>query len=362
MKALVLGAGRVGCVIASELRNRDCSITIVDDHSFNMEYMPADVARYQITVQDFMGRYLDIIKEQDVIVNALPGDISFDIIKKLIPLGIKIVDVSFMPEDMKDLDEEAKFYRTCCLYDCGIAPGLSNMFLGFRNRTSIVDSYYCFAAGLPKERIIPHQFAALFSIRDVIAEYVRPARFKEYGKLKVVHPIGDNKRISQYAPNIGTLEGFVSDGLRSLLRMNIPNMIEYTGRYIGHLDQIKTLYDYGFLSNDNLELTTRVLQKAWPQSCQDVFFMNVRIKCHDDRIYEWTIFDRFTNGVTAMARTTGYTCANIVNWLVKSKHPDVPPGTHAPEEMVDFMDYTDFDLLLTDLTNKGIIIKPGSLA
>ena len=65
--------------------------------------------------------------------------------------------------------------------DCGVAPGLSNMMLGYHASRGRVGSYRCLVGGLPVKRTWPWQYKAPFSPVDVLEEYTRPARLVEDG-------------------------------------------------------------------------------------------------------------------------------------------------------------------------------------
>ena len=55
---------------------------------------------------------------------------------------------------------------------------------------------------------------------------------------------------------VGTLESWNSDGLRSLIKTmpHVPNMIEKTLRYPGCIEYIKVLRESGFFSYDEIEV------------------------------------------------------------------------------------------------------------
>ena len=93
-----------------------------------------------------------------------------------------MVDISFFPEDAFGLDRLAREAGVCCLVDCGIAPGLSNLILGrMEEHLDETTSFHCLVGGLPVERTWPWEYKAPFSPGDVIEEYVRPARLRRDG-------------------------------------------------------------------------------------------------------------------------------------------------------------------------------------
>ena len=65
--------------------------------------------------------------------------------------------------------------------DCGVAPGLSNMVLGYHVPRMTVEAFRCLVGGLPAVRTWPWEYKAPFSPIDVLEEYTRPARLVEHG-------------------------------------------------------------------------------------------------------------------------------------------------------------------------------------
>ena len=125
------------------------------------------------------------------------------------------MDIAFFPEDPFQLDELAKENGVIAVMDCGVAPGMSNVFVGYVDHLlDETDSVLIYVGGLPEIREWPYDYKAVFSPVDVIEEYVRPARYIENGKL-VVRPALTDAELLNF-PGVGTLEAFNSDGLRTL--------------------------------------------------------------------------------------------------------------------------------------------------
>ena len=183
----------------------------------------------------------NLVLDYDLVVGALPGFMGYDSMKRVINAGKNIVDISFYPEDPFNLDKLAKKNNVVAVMDCGVAPGMGNVIFGHHDRSMIITDYECLVGGLPKVRIWPYEYQAVFSPIDVIEEYIRPARYVQNFKLVVREALSDTEMID--FENIGTLESWNSDGLRTLIKtMNhVPNMIEKTLRYPGCVEYIKVL-------------------------------------------------------------------------------------------------------------------------
>lgn len=328
-KIAVLGAGLVGNAIAIDLNNQ-YDVTAVD---INQEALDKLSEEHNIKTVNRDLHTGDSIKAAvegfDLVIGAVPGFMGFNTVKHVIQAGKNMVDISFFPQDPFILDEAARENNVTVVVDCGIAPGMGNIILGYHNHNMDVDRYECLVGGLPFEREWPFEYKAVFSPIDVIEEYIRPARYIENGGLIVKQALSDPELV--YFEKIGTLEAWNSDGLRSLLRtMNIPNMIEKTLRYPGCIEYLRVLRESGFFSYEEIdvggkkirpiELTSRLLFPKWKLKPgeEDFTVMRVIITGSGKEI-TYELFDRFdqkTNTIS-MARTTGYTCTGVANLVLE---------------------------------------------
>jgi len=183
--------------------------------------------------------------------------------------------------------------------------------------------------GLPVERRWPFEYKAPFSPADVIEEYLRPARFVENGKLITKEALSDPELI--HFEEIGTLEAFDTDGLRSLIKtVDVPNMIEKTLRYPGYVEKIKILKECGFFKSEPieiggqkvipLEMSSKLLFDQWNLDDGEPEFTIMRITIRGaengkPKTIVYDLLDRYDpqTKTSSMARTTGYTCTAAAN-------------------------------------------------
>ncbi len=328
-KIVVLGAGLVGNAIAIDLHNQ-YDVTAVD---INQEALDKLSKEHNIKTVNRDLNTGDSIKaaveEFDLVIGAVPGFMGFNTVKHVIQAGKNMVDISFFPQDPFILDEAARKKNVTIVVDCGIAPGMGNIILGYHNHHMNVERYECLVGGLPFVREWPYEYKAVFSPIDVIEEYVRPARYIENGGVVVKPALSDPELV--HFEEVGTLEAWNSDGLRSLLQtMKIPNMIEKTLRYPGCIEYLKVLRESGFFSYDEIdvggkkirpiELTSRLLFPMWKLKPGEEDFTIMRVTITGSgKIITYELFDRFdrkTNTIS-MARTTGYTCTGVANLLLE---------------------------------------------
>lgn len=369
MRIIVLGAGQVGKAMARDLANNEnytVSISDISEESLR-EFGGSDIKTIKSDLSD-LENIKSIIKDFDLVIGALPGFMGYRTLKAVIETGKNIVDISFFPEDPFTLDQLAKENNVVAVVDCGVAPGLSNIILGNVVTKFNINEYICYVGGLPKIREWPFDYKAPFSPIDVIEEYIRPARFVVDGKIITKPALTDQHLI--FVPEVGDVEAFNTDGLRTLLRtMAIPNMIEQTLRYPGHVDKIKLLKDMGMFDEDEIEIngyeikpidfTSKMMFKHWKLNKDDeeITIMRIIVKGEKKEI-QFDLYDEYNKKtkISSMARTTGYTCT-IVAELVASEIFSTP-GIIAPEMIGK--DENCYQYVISGLQKRGVNINSKS--
>lgn len=370
MKVVVLGAGRVGKAIIRDLASEGEFRVLAADASpealRTLDGVPG-VGTVQADLSD-PGEVARIVEGADLAVGAVPGFMGCRTVEAVIRSGVDIVDISFFPEDFQGLDALARERGVRCLVDFGVAPGCSNLLCGHAaSSLGRMDSFRCLVGGLPEERRLPWEYQAPFSPADVIEEYTRTARIVRGGRVVLLPPLTEPELVD--FEGIGTLEAFLTDGLRSLLRMeDVPEMVEKTLRYPGYIDKVKLLAGTGFLSGEPvelggvpvvpLELTSRLLFDAWRQGPADRDFTVMRVEASGtDRSgrplrVRWDLLDRFdpATGTSSMARTTGYTCTAGVRLLASGLWSRT--GAVPPEEVG--RDARCFGFVMDELAARGV--------
>jgi lysine 6-dehydrogenase len=334
-KIIVLGAGLVGKAIALDL-SKTFDVTSVD---INTEALDS-LQRMGIKTQKLDITDLDALKKTltafDLVVGAVPGFLGLQTVRAVIETGKNMVDISFFPEDPFQLDALAKKNNVTIVTDCGVAPGMGNIILGYHYKRMKIDHYECLVGGLPVVREWPYEYKAVFSPIDVIEEYIRPARYVQNGATVVKEALSDPELI--HFAGVGTLESWNSDGLRSLIKTmpDIPNMIEKTLRYPGCIEYLRVLRESGFFSYEEVEIkgvkvrpidvTAKLLFPKWKLKPDEEEFtvMRIRIDGNENgkqtRI-EYNLLDRtdLNSNTLSMARTTGYTCTAAVHLVADGK-------------------------------------------
>jgi lysine 6-dehydrogenase len=365
-KVIVLGAGLVGKAMAIDL-SKKFDVTAVD---LNADALSA-LKKHKVSVKqlDFsnVAALSEAIKPFDIVVGAVPGFLGLQTARTVIEAGKNMVDISFFPEDPFQLDDLAKKNNVTIVTDCGVAPGMGNIILGYHNKRMKIERYECLVGGLPLVREWPYEYKAVFSPIDVIEEYIRPARYVQSSTIVIKEALSDPELV--HFDGVGTLESWNSDGLRSLIKTmhNIPNMIEKTLRYPGCIEYLRVLRESGFFSYEEMEIkgvkvrpidiTAKLLFPKWKLKPGEEEFTVMRIRMwgeegDESRQYEYNLLDRTDKATDtlSMARTTGYTCTAAVNLVADGKFSR--KGICPPEYLGESEE--DFKFIVNYLKERGV--------
>ena len=371
-KIIVLGAGMVGSAMAIDLaKNHMVTLTDLNNSALiKAKSRCPDLTITELDVTDEM-KLKQAIQPFDAVVCAVPGFLGFQTLRYIIEGGKDVVDISFFPENSLELDELAKSKGVTAIVDCGVAPGMGNIILGYYNELMTLTGFECLVGGLPVEKKWPFCYKAPFSPVDVIEEYTRPARYVENGHLVIKEALSDCEYVE--FEGVGTLESFNSDGLRSIIHTmpHIPNMKEKTLRYPGHVEYIKVLKASGFFKEVPVEVngasivpldfTSRILFDEWKlgDTEPELTVMRITLTGTEDGGKAKTVcyhlhdtYDPETQ-TSSMARTTGYTATAAVNLFLdglfseKGVFPPELVGKHRP----------CFEFILDYLRERGVIYQ-----
>jgi lysine 6-dehydrogenase len=168
---------------------------------------------------------------------------------------------------------------------------------------------------------------------------------------------------------VGTLEAFNTDGLRSLLftMPDIPNMKEKTLRYPVHVEFVIALKQAGFFDEKEIEIDgakisplkfcSKILFNDWRLGTEEeeLTVMKVIIegeKNKDHKRIEFNLLDHFDakTKTSSMSRTTGYTCTATVHLIAKKLFTE--KGVFPPELVGKYKNC--FDFVIDYLKERGV--------
>ncbi|MCD4682253.1 MAG: saccharopine dehydrogenase NADP-binding domain-containing protein [Bacteroidales bacterium] len=372
MRIIVLGCGLVGGPMAVDLSKETYfNVTVADINRDTLDKIEKEhgISTIQADLSD-PGRISELVKDYDMVLNAVPGFMGFRTLKTIIEAGRNVIDIAFFPEDLFELDNLAKEKGVIAISDIGVAPGMSNVLIGYVDHLlDKTEKAITYVGGLPKVREWPFEYKAVFSPADVIEEYTRPARYIENG-IEIIKPALSDPELLKFE-GIGTLEAFNSDGLRSLAEtIDAPYMIEKTLRYPGHIEIMRILRETGFFGKEKikvggaqispLEFTSKLLFPKWKleEGEEDITVMKVIVEGQKDNKnfrYTYDLFDTYDpiTKVHSMARTTGYTATMAMRMVAKGLY--TKKGVSAPEFIGKHKNCVNF--LLEGLKERGVIYK-----
>jgi saccharopine dehydrogenase-like NADP-dependent oxidoreductase len=367
----------VGSAMAADLAtDADVSVTVADSRDDVLarirEACGAATVRADLSDPAAVGR---LAAASDVVLGALPSRLGLAALRAVIEAGRDACDISFMPEDPGALCEAARARGVTVVTDCGVAPGLSNMLCGHAAaRLSPCERLRILVGGLPVRREGPWEYKAGFAPLDVLAEYTRPARQVEGGRV-VVHPALGGRELVEL-PGVGTLEAFHTDGLRSLIRtLGVPDMTEKTLRYPGHAARMEVLRDAGLFDERPLavgdvrvrplDVAAALLFPSWTFEEGEADFTVMRVTAEgrrDGRAVRctWDLLDRYDpeTGLRSMSRTTAFPATIMARWIACGRFRR--PGVHPPE--VPGAEPGLPEAMLDELGRRGVTVREQVLA
>jgi len=372
---IVLGAGMVGSAMAIDMAKKH-KVTLTDVNLHTLEKIKQKHQSIDFLLLDVTNKEAlkSNIKDFDLVICAVPGFLGFETLKAIIDAEKSVIDISFFPENSLELDVLAKEKNVTAIVDCGVAPGMDNVILGYYNEKMKLTDFECLVGGLPKIKKWPFCYKAPFSPVDVIEEYTRPARFVENSQVITREALTDCEYLE--FDNIGTLESFNSDGLRSIIYTmpHIPNMKEKTLRYPGHIEYIKVLKESGFFSEEAIEVngnevtpldfTSKVLFNEWKlgETEEELTVMRVTVKGENDNgkteEVVYNLYDEYCPETltSSMSRSTGYTATAAANLFLEglfSEKGVFPPELVGKHEVC-------FNYFLDYLKERGVVYKRTS--
>jgi saccharopine dehydrogenase-like NADP-dependent oxidoreductase len=368
-RVLVLGGGLVGSVIARDLsKDSGIEVTVVDNNKKRIQQIK-DSSKVQDLLLDLSkeGAVSKIAQDFDLVIGAVPGFLGFKVVKEAIEAHKNVVDISFSERDYFELDDLAKEKEVTVVFDCGVAPGMSNILAyALARELDETESIKIFVGGLPQTRFWPYEYKIVFSPYDVIEEYTRPTRIVENGKIVIKEALSDVELID--VEGVGTLEAFNTDGLRSLLKtLNVPNMVEKTLRFLGHAEKMKILRYTGFFGKEPvdvngqkiapLDVTAKllfpILELREGEKDFTVMKVEAKGKKYNKKIaLSYFLVDYYDEETrtTSMVRTTGFPAAIVSRMILKGEFNY--KGVYPPEYIANHESL--FGMLLKELEKRKV--------
>jgi len=377
LKVVIFGAGLMGSTIARDLvKSKEVQeVTLCDvDVSRLRAARRAEISpKLRLKKHDVQHRIqtIELLRRFDVGIGALPHDLCEYPIKATLAAAVDYVDLIYgWRYEPSKISLAAKRRGITIVPACGLAPGLSNV-LAFAavDQLDSVHEVHIKTGGIPERPRPPLNYRIVFSFEAVLEEYLRKAKIVRNGRIIDVEALSGLEEITFPQP-VGRCECFYTDGLSTLVQTirHVKNMDEKTIRWPGHIAQIRTLIECGFLE---LKPITHNRHKIVPRKFteqiltdrlslgneKDLTLLRVDVigkRCGKVVHNRYDMIDHYDsrNNITSMARTTSYPCAAAALLLGANR---IDATGLIPPEIA--FDAENRDWLLSYLVNRGIRIE-----
>jgi len=343
---LVLGAGRMGTVLAKDLieSREDHIVTLVNDGERALQKAERFIASRRLILlknnMENQSERNDVMKGQDVVFSALPHKQSLPSLETAVSQGVHYVDlVGEAPLERLELDSEAKKNGVTAISGVGLSPGITNACVARAVRLlDETEDARIFVGGIPLRPAPPLNHRTVYAFSSFLNFYEKNAQLLKNGKELELPPLSGVEPIA-FPPDFPDMECFYTHGLSSLL-LTMKGKIQgelskKTVRHRGHIQGIKTLKECGLFSTRALsfgarEIVPRNLLEALLEPKlrlgeeTDVTLLRIIVtgrKSGEPQVHAFEMIDRFDpeKKYTSMAKTTAFPASIVGQMIVSGK-------------------------------------------
>ncbi len=343
---LVLGAGRMGTVLAKDLieSGEDNTVTLVNDGARALHIAKRFIAsRRLILLKNDMENGSErshVMKGRDVVFSALLHEQSLPSLETAVRQGVPYVDlVGESPLERLELDSEAKKNGVTAISGVGLSPGITNACVAQAVRLlDETDNARIFVGGVPLHPAPPLNHRIVYSFSSFLNFYEKNAQLLKNGRELELPPLSGVEPIS-FPPDFPDMECFYTRGLSSLvlfMKGKIQGELsKKTVRHRGHIQGIKALMECGLFSTQAVpfgskEIVPRNLLEAVLEpklrlgEDTDVTLLRIIVtgrKSGKSQTHVFEMIDRFDPGkkYTSMAKTTAFPASIVGQMIVSGK-------------------------------------------
>lgn len=323
MKAVVMGAGRMGQAIAWSMDKFGYEIFLVDNNSknlFDTEYDFSKVSLIHASSEDYFK------DNADIVISAMPYHQNFHIAKKCIESNVPYCDLGGSVPVSRQINELARQKGATVITDLGLAPGWVNIIAEDGAVQSSPESIKMMVGGLPKNPNNYLKYNCTWSYDGLINEYKDSCEVLVNGFQTIVQGM---EGLELVETSLGVLEAFYTSGgaahsVSSMQDRGVKNCYYKTLRYQGHRDAMRFLmYECG-LDGEDLK---QAIIKACPPA-EDIVVVRVDV---DGTVSEKIVesCDKFS----AMQKATAFPISSVADLIGRriiegpSSYKDVPYQT-----------------------------------
>ncbi len=285
-------------------RTKSKAINLIGDHP-NGKTKEFDITKASEEELD------QLVKDCDLAVSLLPYIYHVQVAKSCIKYKKQMVTTSYVSNEMRALDEDAKKAGITILNEIGVDPGIDHMSAkkiidDVHERGGEILSFKSYCGGLPAPDAVttPWKYKLSWSPRGVILAGRNPAKYKEDGK--IIEIPGEELFDNHYPYPVEGLEDDYEaypnrDSIPYIDIYEIPEtktMFRGTLRNTGWCRALKKVADSGYMDLEELELpseftynqlTNKLLGVSLDANSKEEFMKKFSLAEDDDIIhrFEW---------------------------------------------------------------------------
>lgn len=244
---LILGAGRSSSSLIQYLLNPALGhkVTVGDTVLEAAEARVGDAANGKAIAFDIQHESADsVIKAADLVISVLPASLHPLVAKKCLQWKKHLMTASYVSDEMKQFDAEAKKNSLLFLNECGLDPGIDHMSAmqvidRIKKEGGELHSFESFTGGLiapDTDPENPWRYKFTWNPRNVVMAGQGTAKFLDKGEYKYIsYPQLFGRTTDVFVPGFGDFEGYANrdslkyletyglQGIKTMLRGTLRN-------------------------------------------------------------------------------------------------------------------------------------------
>jgi saccharopine dehydrogenase-like NADP-dependent oxidoreductase len=283
-----------------------------------------------------LKRLMDM--QPHVAIDLLPTTFIVPVARAAIESGVHLINASYVPEELKALDREARSREVTILPEFGLDPGIDLVMLGDASRyMDAIEEIHSYGAGIPELDAAdnPLRYKVSWTFEGVLEAYRRPALVIQDGE---VVEIDHTKMFSLEnihevdVTGLGVLEAYYNGDAAQYVHVlglepaALRSAGRYTMRWPGHCEFWRKMVDLHLLDPQPVIVDgstvdrVRFLAAAMGPHLQyspgerDIAYVRVEVlgkRSGEHRRIRYQLLDLLdlTTGLSAMSRTVGFTAS-----------------------------------------------------
>ncbi len=343
MRILILGMGLMGPTIAKDCCEDPLVSKVtgadIDDARLKESLDYVSDSKFDIVVLSVLDhdKLVEKMKDYDLVIHGTASRFSINALRAAMEAKVNIVDLAGggYPQEGEIYDEVEKAGITA-IPGCGVDPGLIDVLSGQAVETlDRADSVMFACGGLPKDPEPPLDYKIVFGgtrmpVRPGLVPMIEDGKQLQMDRYSEVEPIF----VDGLQPMEAFTDGYPSSLLKLCVEKGVKKFRGKTIRYGGFVDKILFLNELGLIGTDPVdyegkEVIPRELfhKIIYPlvkfdtgEGDRDLTVLLVRVegvKDGNETTISYDMVDYYDeeNGVTSMAKTTGYSAAIMARML-----------------------------------------------